>query len=72
MAQASRRTRQAWIFLTPMLITLLAVAVWPLARTIWFSFTDANMGDIESAQFVGLDNYWGEFGLFDNPNYTDG
>ena len=72
MAQASRRTRQAWIFLTPMLITLLAVAVWPLARTIWFSFTDANMGDIESAQFVGLDNYWGEFGLFGNPNYTDG
>ena len=55
-----------------MLITLLAVAVWPLARTIWFSFTDANMGDIESAQFVGLDNYWGEFGLFGNPNYTDG
>lgn len=72
MAQASRRTRQAWIFLTPMLITLLAVAVWPLARTIWFSFTDANMGDIESVQFVGLDNYWGEFGLFGNPNYTDG
>ena len=72
MAQASRRTRQAWIFLTPMLITLLAVAVWPLARTIWFSFTDANMGDIESAQFVGLDNYWGEFGLFGNPNYIDG
>ena len=72
MAQASRRTRQAWIFLTPMLITLLAVAVWPLARTIWFSFTDANMGDIESAQFVGLDNYWGEFGLFGTPNYTDG
>ena len=72
MAQAPRRTRQAWIFLTPMLITLLAVAVWPLARTIWFSFTDANMGDIESAQFVGLDNYWGEFGLFGNPNYTDG
>ena len=30
------------------------------------------MGDIESAQFVGLDNYWGEFGLFGNPNYTDG
>ena len=72
MAQASRRTRQAWIFLTPMLITLLAVAVWPLARTIWFSFTDANMGDIESAQFVGLDNYWREFGLFGNLNYTNG
>ena len=44
MSQATRRTRQAWIFLTPMILTLLAVAVWPLARTIWFSFTDAALG----------------------------
>ena len=72
MAQASRRTRQAWLFLTPMLLTLLAVAVWPLARTIWFSFTNANIDNIELAEFVGLENYWGEYGLFGNPNYTEG
>ena len=52
--------------------TLLAVAVWPLARTIWFSFTNANIDNIEVAEFVGLENYWGEYGLFGNPNYTEG
>lgn len=72
MSQATRRTRQAWIFLTPMILTLLAVAVWPLARTIWFSFTDAALDNPEAAQFIGLENYWGEYGLFGNPNYTDG
>ena len=30
------------IFLAPMVIVLALVAGWPLARTIYFSFTDAN------------------------------
>ncbi|HMW23815.1 MAG TPA: sugar ABC transporter permease, partial [Burkholderiaceae bacterium] len=68
----SSRTRTAWIFLAPMLITLLLVAAWPLARTIWFSFTDANINDIGAAQFVGWTNYVGEYGLFANPNNTEG
>lgn len=66
------KTRTAWIFLAPMLTVLLLVAVWPLGRTIWFSFTDANINNLDAARFVGLDNYFGEFGLFANPNYTDG
>lgn len=65
-------TRTAWTFLSPMLVVLLLVAVWPLGRTIWFSFTDANINNLEAAKFVGLENYFGEFGLFANPNYTDG
>ncbi|BDI07381.1 carbohydrate ABC transporter permease [Sphaerotilus microaerophilus] len=68
----SSRTRTAWIFLAPMLITLLLVAAWPLARTIWFSFTDANINDIGAAQFVGWTNYVGDYGLFANPNNTEG
>ncbi len=68
----AQRTRTAWLFLAPMLITLAAVALWPLARTIWFSFTDANINDPGAAQFVGLGNYFGEFGLFYNPNNTEG
>jgi trehalose/maltose transport system permease protein len=59
--QASRLTRQrvraAWLFMTPMLIVLLLVAGWPLARTIWFGFTDANLSDLSAAEFVGLANY---------------
>ena len=68
----NNKTRTAWLFLAPMLVVLLLVAVWPLVRTIWFSFTDANINNLETSKFVGLENYFGEFGLFANPNNTDG
>ncbi len=66
------KTRTAWLFLSPMLLVLLLVAVWPLGRSIWFSFTDANINNLAELQFIGLDNYLGEYGLFANPNHTDG
>jgi len=66
------KTRTAWTFLAPMLVVLFLVALWPLGRTIWFSFTDANINNLSAAKFVGLENYFGEYGLFANPNYTDG
>jgi trehalose/maltose transport system permease protein len=50
----------------------LVVAVWPLARSIWFSFTDININDISAAEFVGWENYFGEYGLFFNPNEEGG
>lgn len=61
-----QRVRSAWIFLAPMLIVLVMVAVWPLARTIWLSFTDAKIDMMSGpdVKFVGLDNYIGEYGLF--------
>jgi len=66
------RARTAWLFLTPMIVLMLIVAVWPLARSIWFSFTDTNINDIAAGQWVGLENYFGEYGLFFNPNDDDG
>jgi trehalose/maltose transport system permease protein len=54
---SSERTRAAWLFLAPMLIILLVVAVWPLARTIYFSFTNATLVDMSRYSFVGLSNY---------------
>lgn len=66
------KTRTAWLFLAPMLGVLALVALWPLGRTIWFSFTDANINDMAAAKFVGWENYVGEYGLFANPNNTDG
>jgi trehalose/maltose transport system permease protein len=51
------RVRSAWLFMAPMLIVLALVAGWPLARTIWFGFTDANLSDLEAAQFIGFVNY---------------
>ena len=52
-----RRVRSAWLFLTPMLVVLALVAGWPLARTIWFGFTDASLASLDAAEFVGLVNY---------------
>ncbi|MGL4768434.1 MAG: carbohydrate ABC transporter permease [Formosimonas sp.] len=63
-ALTRQRVRSAWTFLAPMLVILVCVAGWPLARTIWFSFTDANLNSMSSAKFIGLDNYFGEYGLF--------
>lgn len=51
------RIRYAWIFLTPMLIVLALVAGWPLLRTIWYGFTNANLAEPELSEFVGFDNY---------------
>jgi trehalose/maltose transport system permease protein len=60
-AETSRLTRQrrraAWLFVLPMLVVLAAVAGWPLARTIYFAFTDANLGNLEAHQRVGLANF---------------
>jgi trehalose/maltose transport system permease protein len=51
------RVGSAWLFLAPMLVLLAVVAGWPLVRTIWFGFTDANLADLSAWKFVGLDNY---------------
>ena len=37
----AQKTWTAWLFLLPSLIVLAGVALWPLLRTIFFSFTDA-------------------------------
>jgi len=66
------RVKTAWLFLAPMVLLMLVVAVWPLARSIWFSFTDININDISAAEFVGWENYFGDYGLFFNPNEEGG
>lgn len=68
----SYRTRIAWIFLAPTLAMMLLVAAWPLGRSIWFSLTETSINDLSTSHFVGLANYFGEFGLFFNPSYTTG
>jgi trehalose/maltose transport system permease protein len=45
------------MFLAPMLLILVLVAGWPLFRTIWFGFTNANLADLSKFEFVGFDNY---------------
>lgn len=69
LAEASELTRQrrrsAYLFVAPMLLVLAAVAAWPLLRTIFFSFTDANLGAIEGYKLVGLANFQGLAGDHD-------
>ena len=40
-----------------MLLVLAVVAGWPLLRTIYFSFTDASLTDLDDGQCIGFDNY---------------
>ncbi|BCM21163.1 trehalose transport system permease protein SugA [Mesorhizobium sp. J8] len=54
---ARRRVRTAWLFLAPMLFVLAVVAGWPFLRTVYYSFTDASLADLDARQWVGFDNY---------------
>ena len=54
---ARARRRAAWVFLLPMLATLVLVAGWPLFRTVWLSLTDARLDEPGPAGFVGFANY---------------
>jgi trehalose/maltose transport system permease protein len=54
---ATQRVRTAWLFLAPMLVALALVALWPLLRTIGFSFTDAYLSELAAWRFVGVSNY---------------
>lgn len=51
------RARTAWLFLAPSIVVLTAVALWPLGRTFFFSFTDALLTEPELYAFLGFDNY---------------
>lgn len=52
-----RTAATPYLFLAPMLLVLILVAFWPLARTIFYSFTDAFLDDIENYSMVGFANY---------------
>src|SRR5215211_1547749 len=68
------RIRAAWLFIAPSLIILALIAGWPLARTIWFSFTDADLNNLSDYRFIGFENYLanydGEwFGVLVDPTW---
>lgn len=50
------RARTAFKFLVPTFVIMLAVAIYPLGRTIFLSFTDYSFFE-ERSEFVGIDNY---------------
>jgi trehalose/maltose transport system permease protein len=68
------RLRSAWLFLAPMLVVLALVAGWPLVRTIWLGFTNANLADLSQTEFIGFENYLANYdgewaGLLVDPEW---
>jgi trehalose/maltose transport system permease protein len=68
------RMRSAWAFIAPALIVLTLVAGWPLARTIWFSLTDADLNNLSDYSFIGFENYLANYdgewlGLLTDPDW---
>src|SRR6478736_7444 len=52
-----RQTRLAWMLLLPSLAVVALVAIYPLAKTIYQSFTDQEFLALTPTKWVGLDNY---------------
>jgi len=51
------KTRLAWALLTPTLLLIAFVAIYPLLQTVYQSFTDARLASGVDPKFVGLRNY---------------
>src|SRR5947199_9007526 len=54
---AQRQARLAWLLLLPTLAVVVFVALYPLLRTIYDSFTDARLGSTRPVHVIGLRNY---------------
>jgi trehalose/maltose transport system permease protein len=53
-----RQTRIGWVLLIPALLVVALVAIYPLATTIYYSFTNQEfLQGIEPTKWVGLENY---------------
>src|SRR5262245_43579591 len=52
-----RQTRLAWLLLTPALLVVALVALYPLGKTFYQSFTNEEFLALEPTKWVGLENY---------------
>ncbi len=52
-----RQTRLAWLLLLPSLAVVALVALYPLGKTVYQSFTDQEFLGLEPTKWVGLRNY---------------
>lgn len=55
--RVKRSNLSYWLFLAPCLFVIIVCAGWPLIRTIFFSFTDATLDNLQGADFVGVENF---------------
>jgi trehalose/maltose transport system permease protein len=60
----ARQTRTAWLLLVPALAAVAFVAIYPLGKTVYQSFTNEQfLQGITPTKWVGLDNYFGAAGI---------
>ena len=52
-----RQTRLAWLLLVPSLLVVAFVAIYPLGKTVYQSFTNQEFLALEPTKWVGLHNY---------------
>jgi len=52
-----RQTRLAWLLLLPSLAVVALVALYPLGKTVYQSFTDQEFLALEPTKWIGLQNY---------------
>ncbi|WP_243546951.1 carbohydrate ABC transporter permease [Pseudodesulfovibrio tunisiensis] len=64
-----RRKREVWVLLAPALAILAVVTFTPLLRTLWLSFTNAEITALDQAvEWVGFENYiW----ALTDPDFRD-
>lgn len=53
----SKERLSNWLFLTPCLLVLALCTGWPLLKTIYFSFTDATLDNLQDFGFIGIENF---------------
>lgn len=56
-AEARRRERLGWALTAPTVIMISIVALYPVLRTFYLSFTNARLSGARAVRFVGLQNY---------------
>lgn len=60
-----REERAAWILAVPFILLFLAFTAWPVAQSVFMSFTDTGARDLRSpfaVNFIGFDNFTRAFG----------
>jgi trehalose/maltose transport system permease protein len=67
-----RQTRIAWVLLIPSLAVVGFVALFPLGRTVYQSFTNQEfLAGLEPTKWVGFDNYFGPNGVIHDTFFKD-
>src|SRR5215510_3259303 len=56
-AEARRRERLGWLLTAPTVLVVLIVALYPVLRTFYLSFTNARLSSSRAVSFVGFLNY---------------